>query len=132
MKIRTEKHAYQPPSRGDGTRVLVTRRWLRRLRKTQIDEWARELAPSTELLDWHQGALDELTPGSNAAEAQHERFRRRYLAELTAQRPKLAELRGRARNGETLTLLCACHNPDGCHRTILAGVLKRGLPRGTK
>ena len=132
MKIRTEKHAYQPPARGDGTRVLVTRRWLRRLRKTQVDEWARELAPSLDLLQWHQGALDKLPPGSNAAEAQHERFRRRYLVEMTTQRPKLAELRGRARKGETLTLLCACHDPDWCHRTILAGVLRRGLPRGTK
>jgi uncharacterized protein YeaO (DUF488 family) len=132
VAIRVEKHAYMAPSKGDGTRVLVTRYWLRGLTKGHIDEWARELAPSPELLHWHQGRRAQLTPGSKADATQHERFRHRYLSELMAQRPKLTELRRRTRQGETLTLLCACHDPTGCHRTILMGALKHGLPKAIK
>lgn len=132
MKIRAEKHAYQPPARGDGTRLLVTRYWLRGVSKRTVDEWARDLAPSADLLGWHQGRLAELTPGSNASLTQHGRFRARYLAELDRQRPTLTALRRRARAGETLTLLCACHDPASCHRTILAQALTRGLPKGRR
>lgn len=45
------KRAYQPVSRKDGYRVLVDRLWPRGIRKQnlELDEWLKDLAPSTEL-----------------------------------------------------------------------------------
>ena len=49
------KRAYEPPSRSDGHRVLVERLWPRGLRKADahIDEWLKDVAPSTELRRWY-------------------------------------------------------------------------------
>ena len=43
------------PSPEDGTRVLVDRIWPRGLAKARagIDEWAKAVAPSTELRRWY-------------------------------------------------------------------------------
>ena len=48
------RRAYDAPERNDGTRVLVDRLWPRGLAKAKadIDEWCREVAPSTELRTW--------------------------------------------------------------------------------
>ena len=49
------RRVYDPPARGDGTRVLVDRLWPRGLTKTKadLDEWCKEVAPSTELRKWY-------------------------------------------------------------------------------
>ena len=69
------QRAYDAPGARDGYRVLVDRYWPRGRSKEvlALDEWARELAPSVELIRWygHQ-------PGRQDA------FRERYLAELAA------------------------------------------------
>ena len=48
------RRAYDPPTHNDGYRVLVDRVWPRGVAKEQasIDEWQREVAPSTELRRW--------------------------------------------------------------------------------
>ena len=53
MPVRI-KRAYEPPSRADGYRVLIDRIWPRGVSKEEasLDEWARELAPSSELRRW--------------------------------------------------------------------------------
>ncbi len=45
------KRAYNPPSRADGTRILVDRLWPRGVKKqeAQVEKWMRELGPSNEL-----------------------------------------------------------------------------------
>jgi uncharacterized protein YeaO (DUF488 family) len=50
MDIRL-KRAYEPASARDGYRVLVDRLWPRGISKKQakLDEWAKELAPSSQL-----------------------------------------------------------------------------------
>lgn len=50
------KRAYDKPSPSDGKRVLVDKLWPRGLTKEQakIDEWLRDLAPSTELRKWYE------------------------------------------------------------------------------
>src|SRR5437870_7538081 len=92
MDVRL-KRAYEPPARSDGYRVLIDRLWPRGVSKeaAQLDEWARELAPSSELRRWF---------GHDPA--RFEEFRRRYLNELAAHEGKLRALRRRARAG-TLT-----------------------------
>jgi len=48
------RRAYEDPGRDDGYRVLVDRIWPRGRRKEELalDEWAKELAPSTALRKW--------------------------------------------------------------------------------
>lgn len=69
-KIRM-KRAYEAPD--GGYRILVDRLWPRGVAKedAELDEWAKEVAPSQELRTWfnhHEGRYDE--------------FRERYIAEL--------------------------------------------------
>ncbi|HET8565864.1 MAG TPA: DUF488 family protein [Solirubrobacterales bacterium] len=121
MEIRL-KRAYEPAEPTDGYRVLIDRLWPRGLSRERaaIDEWERELAPSTKLRQWF-GHEPSRFP----------EFRRRYLEELRARRPLLAELRRRAREG-TLTLVYAAKDTDHNDAVVLAEVLRRGLPRGAR
>jgi uncharacterized protein YeaO (DUF488 family) len=110
------KRAYDAPAASDGYRVLIDRLWPRGVSKesARLDEWARQLAPSSELRSWfgHE-------PG------RFEEFRRRYIAELAAQDEKLHELRRRAREG-TLTLVYGAHDEEHNDAVVLAEVLRRG------
>ncbi len=49
------KRAYEKAAADDGKRILVEQLWPRGLTKSEarIDEWAREMAPSTELRKWY-------------------------------------------------------------------------------
>jgi uncharacterized protein YeaO (DUF488 family) len=110
------KRAYEPPARSDGYRVLIDRLWPRGLSKddAQLDEWARELAPSTELRRWFGH-----DPGRFDA------FRERYLGELLLQEEKLRELRRRARTG-TLTLVYGARDREHNDAVVLGDLLRRG------
>jgi uncharacterized protein YeaO (DUF488 family) len=110
------KRAYEPAARSDGYRVLIDRLWPRGVSKKQahLDEWAKELAPSSELRRWF---------GHDPA--RFETFRRRYRDELVAQDKKLRELRKRAREG-TLTLVYGAHDNEHNDAVVLAELLRRG------
>jgi uncharacterized protein YeaO (DUF488 family) len=113
MAVRL-KRAYEPAERSDGYRVLIDRIWPRGVSKEQahLDEWARELAPSSELRRWF---------GHDPAK--FEEFRRRYRDELAAQAEKLRELRGRARKG-TLTLIYSARDTEHNDAVVLAELLR--------
>jgi uncharacterized protein YeaO (DUF488 family) len=117
MDVRL-KRAYEPASPSDGYRVLVDRLWPRGLSKAalRIDEWAKPLAPSAELRRWFGHDPERFAE-----------FRRRYTGELRSERPRLAELRRRARRGP-LTLVYSAHDTEHNDAVVLAEVLKRGLP----
>jgi uncharacterized protein YeaO (DUF488 family) len=114
MDVRL-KRAYDPAEAADGYRVLVDRLWPRGVskEKAQLDEWARELAPSSELRTWF---------GHDPA--RFDEFRRRYLEELAAHGAKLAELRERASEG-TLTLVYAARDSEHNDAVVLADLLRR-------
>lgn len=102
------KRAYDPPTRDDGARVLIDRLWPRGVKKENLalDQWAKELAPSTELRQWfgHDPAL-------------WEEFRRRYAAELRPHADLLESLRALARKGP-ITLVYGAH--DEAHNNAVA------------
>jgi uncharacterized protein YeaO (DUF488 family) len=118
MDIRL-KRAYEPATSSDGYRVLIDRLWPRGVTRKQarLNAWERELAPSAELRQWFGHQPNRF-----------EEFRRRYIEELRQQRPRLTELRRRARDG-TLTLVYAAHDSEHNDAVVLAAVLRRGLPR---
>jgi len=113
------KRAYDNASPSDGYRVLIDRLWPRGVskQKAKLDEWEKELAPSTELREWF-----------GHEPSRFDEFRRRYIGELRHARPRLTELRRRARTG-TLTLVYAAHDSEHNDAVVLAEVLRRGLPR---
>ena len=122
MPVVTEKHCRHQSDPKDGFRILVMRYWPRGVRKDTIDVWLRELAPSVELLKWCRA---QAASSDYDAEAYRAEWTGRYRVEMAqpeAQR-MIAELRQRHEQGETLTLLCACHNPAVFHRTALASLV---------
>ena len=118
MDVRL-KRVYDPAASSDGYRVLIDRLWPRGVSRTraQLDEWERELAPSTELRQWF-----------GHEPSRFEEFRRRYTQELRHQRPRIAELRRRAREG-TLTLVYSAHDAEHNDAVVLADIVRRGLPK---
>ena len=67
------KRIYEPADKSDGYRVLVDRLWPRGVSKERadLDEWARDIAPSTELRKWF-----------SHDPAKFEQFTKRYKDEL--------------------------------------------------
>lgn len=102
------KRAYERPVAGDGTRMLVDRLWPRGVRKADaaIDEWVKDLAPSTALRKWF---------GHDPARWQE--FRRRYAGEMHRHPEQLTRLRALARQG-VITLVYSAH--DELHNDAVA------------
>jgi uncharacterized protein YeaO (DUF488 family) len=61
------RRASEDPAEGDGTRVRAGRIWPRGLTKARaaLDEWCKEIAPSTGLRKWH--GHDPSASGNSAA-----------------------------------------------------------------
>lgn len=113
------KRVYETAGPADGRRVLVDRIWPRGLAKdkARLDGWVRDLAPSTELRLWF-----------HHEPARWDEFRRRYFAELEAQRPLLEELRNHAAEG-CVTLLFAAADSEHNNAVALKEYLERA-PKG--
>jgi uncharacterized protein YeaO (DUF488 family) len=114
VQVRVAR-VYDPATTGDGYRVLVDRLWPRGIRKADadLDEWCREVAPSTPLRKWYGHLPDRFSE-----------FRQRYVTELAAGDAAAAveRLRGLARE-QTLTLLTASRDPATSNAAVLAEVL---------
>jgi uncharacterized protein YeaO (DUF488 family) len=111
------RRIYDEPAPDDGRRVLVDRIWPRGIRKeaAHIDEWLRDVAPSTELRKWFGHDPRRFAE-----------FRRRYLTELREpeQKAALRHLRETA-DGGTITLLTASRDLEHSQAAVLAGLLER-------
>jgi uncharacterized protein YeaO (DUF488 family) len=109
------RRVYDPPQANDGQRVLVDRLWPRGLSKerARLDDWCKEIAPSTELRKWYDHDPDR-----------YAEFARRYRAELgdPARAAALAHLRELAGHGQ-LTLLTATRRSDISEAAVLADLL---------
>lgn len=110
------RRIYEPADPSGGTRVLVDRLWPRGISKDAagIDEWCRDVAPSTELRKWYAHDPDRFAE-----------FRRRYRAEL--KEPERAQLLGHLRelaaNGP-LTLVTATKDVAISAAAVLLDVLR--------
>lgn len=94
------KRIYEPVDERDGYRVLIDRLWPRGVSKTAalLDEWAKAIAPSTELRQWY---------GHDPAK--WEEFQRRYAEELDNPEAQavLDALAKRAKRGRVTILYSA-------------------------
>ncbi len=116
MKVAL-KRVYDPPSRGDGARVLVDRLWPRGVSKeaARLTEWLKDIAPSDELRKWY-----------HARPAQWLAFRRRYMHELRAPEASsaLERLHEIAESHAIVTLLFGSRNLEHNNATVLKDLLE--------
>src|SRR3546814_1758021 len=85
------KRADEPAEEEDGQRILVDRLWPRGLSKadSKIDEWIKDIAPSTTLRKWFGHEV-----------ARWEAFHDRYIEEVSESTEPLERLREMARSEE--------------------------------
>ncbi|MFD9006673.1 DUF488 domain-containing protein [Streptomyces sp. NPDC059582] len=106
------RRIYESTSPHDGKRVLVDRLWPRGVSKERahLDEWLRDVAPSTDLRHWYHHDPERFPE-----------FRDRYLAELedVAHRPAVKHLRDLAAQ-DKVTLLTATKDLDRSEAAVLA------------
>ena len=109
------RRVYDAPEPPDGTRVLVDRLWPRGLAKdaAHVDEWLKDVAPSTELRRWFGHDPDR-----------YREFTKRYRTELAEPPAKdaLAHLRELTGSGP-VTLLTATKDLAHSHARVLADLL---------
>ena len=117
LEIET-KRAYDAPAGSDGRRVLVDRVWPRGVTKGELrlDDWVKELAPSSELRKWF---------GHDPAKWRG--FKDRYFKELDERPEELERLLAKCREG-TVTLVFGAR--DTVHNNAVA--LKAYLERHSK
>ena len=107
------KRAYEAPAPEDGARILIDRLWPRGISKQRaaLDEWLKEIAPSTELRQWFGHEL-----------ARWPEFQRRYKAELRGHAMEIERLRDIAAKG-VLTLLYGARDQEHNDAVVLRDVL---------
>ena len=112
------RRIYDDAQKSDGTRILVDRVWPRGVSKdkAELDEWVKDVAPSTELRKWYSHDPEKF-----------DEFARRFREELQSDdaAQALDELGELAQKG-TLTLLTASKRDDISQATVLAGILNDG------
>ncbi|MDT0264529.1 DUF488 domain-containing protein [Jatrophihabitans lederbergiae] len=109
------RRIYDEPAPEDGARVLVDRVWPRGMtkQKARLDEWCKQVAPSTDLRKWYGHQPERF-----------EEFTRRYCEELTDPERAQALLHLRALASErTLTLLTATKDAGISEAAVLATML---------
>ncbi len=116
------KRAYDEPAKGDGFRVLVDRLWPRGIKKEnlQLDTWAKELAPSTDLRKWFAHDPQKWAE-----------FRRRYRSELTRCRAfeSIDEILAAAKRAKTITLLYGAKDTEHNEAVVLRVLFERAAAR---
>lgn len=107
------KRAYEPPMPDDGVRILVDRLWPRGVRKADaaLDDWIKDIAPSTELRKWF---------GHDPA--RWSEFQRRYKAELQNHSAELDRIRALAKT-HTVTLVYSAQDEEHNDAVVLRDVL---------
>ena len=116
------KRVYESQSPDDGTRFLVERLWPRGIRKSalHIDNWLKEVAPSTALRQWF---------GHDPRK--WEEFRRKYFAELAANPAAWEPIAEAAQRG-MVTLLYSSHDTEHNNAVALKEFLEQKLRKSVK
>lgn len=109
------KRVYDKTPPPKGYRVLVDRLWPRGIKKESLplDEWSRDIAPSTDLRKWF--AHDP---------ARWRMFRMRYMNELRDKQDILEHLRGIARR-KPLVLLYSAKDEERNQAVVIRDALEQ-------
>jgi uncharacterized protein YeaO (DUF488 family) len=101
MGIRT-KRVYDKNAKNDGLRILVDRVWPRGIRKdkAELDDWLKDVAPSTELRKWFGHDPEKWS-----------QFKQKYFKELEKKKDLVDRIADQA-GQHTVTLLYAAKDRD--------------------
>ena len=107
------RRAYDEPTNNDGYRVLVDRVWPRGVSKedAQLDEWCKQIAPSTELRKWFGHDPERW-----------DEFRSRYQGELEDRDDLVDALVERTTDGR-VTLVFGAKDTDHNQAVVLAELI---------
>ncbi|MBS1680155.1 MAG: DUF488 family protein [Bacteroidetes bacterium] len=108
------KRIYEKPSGEDGYRMLVDKLWPRGVKKEEahIDEWNKEVPPSTDLRKWFDHKPENF-----------EKFCKLYEKELALKKDELKRIKSIARKSG-VTLLYGAKDPHINHAVVLLKVLQ--------
>lgn len=108
------KRIYEEPSPEDGYRVLIDRLWPRGItkQKAQLDEWNKDLAPSSSLREWYHHNRENWTV-----------FADKYRLKLVGDDLGKAFLE-RLANEKKITLLFAAKDVLHSHSVVLQKYLE--------
>ncbi|MBZ0207188.1 MAG: DUF488 domain-containing protein [Flavobacteriales bacterium] len=112
MDIRI-KRIYEEAAKDDGYRILVDRVWPRGMAKehANVDEWDKDIAPSTELRKWFGHETKKFPE-----------FRKRYTHELLDVAEELGRIRDLARK-QRITLVYGAKDEQHNQAVVLREVL---------
>lgn len=115
MKGFITKRIYEDAAQNDGYRVLVDRVWPRGVSKeeAELDEWNKDLAPSTQLRKWF-----------DHKEERFDEFKKRYQEELKKQEDELKRIREIAQDKQ-VCLLYGAKDEKYNQAVVLKSVLKQ-------
>lgn len=104
----TIKRVYDPAEPSDGRRILVERLWPRGMKKedAKLDDWLKDVAPSTELRKWFSHDKEKWTE-----------FQKRYRKELDQHPEAWQPILDAAKEGK-VTLLFSSHDAE--HNNVVA------------
>jgi uncharacterized protein YeaO (DUF488 family) len=111
------KRAYDKPESTDGKRILIDRLWPRGVSKAEagIDEWLKDLGPSTELRKWFGHDPEKW-----------EEFRKRYIKELSApDKVALMENIARAAGHASVTLVYSARDTEHSDVKVLEELITK-------
>lgn len=111
------KRIYDKPNDSDGYRVLVDRLWPRGISKqnASLDEWNKDITPSTELRIWFGHKADNF-----------KEFSTLYKAELS-KNEAVNHFKTLSQTHPKITLLYAAHDPKINHAIVLRDYLQKQL-----
>lgn len=107
------KRVYDDISIQDGKRILVDRVWPRGIKKEdlELDEWCKDLAPSTELRKWFNHDVDKW-----------KEFKEKYEEELKDKGNIIAEIQ-KDSDGHNVTLLYAAKDEQHNQAVVLKEII---------
>jgi uncharacterized protein YeaO (DUF488 family) len=122
MKMIKIKRAYDSIDRDDGVRFLVERLWPRGVRKNalRLDDWLKEVAPSTGLRQWF-----------SHDPAKWREFQRRYRGELDAKPGVLEPILKAARRGR-VTLVYSSRDAEHNNAVVLKAYVEAQMSGSPK
>ncbi len=118
------KRAYEKRAAADGRRILIDRLWPRGLTKAEagIDEWLKDLAPSTALRQWF-----------HHEDPNWEEFRKRYLEELSApEKKRLLEKIALEAKHSTVTLVYSARDTEHNDAIVLSELITKMMDNAVR
>ena len=108
------KRVYDPPSKEDGSRILIDCLWPRGMskEKAKLDLWMKEIAPSDQLRTWFSHEPEKWAE-----------FQKRYQNELSAKQDLFDQIKQLEKEKGTVTLVYSAKDTEHNNAVALKTML---------